>query len=106
MSKKLDTIKKRIALARKEADYTQEEMAKLLDISQPAYSYYESGDKPLPLRKIHKIAQILNLPASFFLEEHHENSDRETVLEKICTQFEIMNEHLAKVVQLLEKKYS
>ncbi|MCK4259850.1 MAG: helix-turn-helix transcriptional regulator [Halanaerobiales bacterium] len=102
----LQTIKKRIALARKEAGHTQGEMAKLLGISQPAYSYYESGDKPLPVAKINKIAQILDQSISCFMEESYVSGEKEKVLENISNQFEKMNGYLERIVEILEKHYS
>lgn len=54
-------IKESIASARKEKGYTQREMANKLDISQPAYSYYEKGAKPLPVHQLEKVLEILDL---------------------------------------------
>lgn len=94
----LQTIKKRISLARKEAGYTQEQMAKLLGISQPAYSCYETGDKPLPTNKISLIAQIVNRPSSFFLGDIATQMEKEDILKNITKQLEIVNQHLANLV--------
>lgn len=58
----LKEIKENISTSRKHAGFTQEEMSKLLNITQPAYSYYETGDNPIPLNKIRKISEILSVP--------------------------------------------
>jgi len=54
-------IKETILTARKEKGYTQKDMAEKLSISQPAYSYYEKGDKPLPVNQLKKVLEILEL---------------------------------------------
>ena len=54
-------IKETILTARKEKGYTQKDMAEKLSISQPAYSYYEKGDKPLPVNQLKKVLDILEL---------------------------------------------
>lgn len=54
-------IKETILTARKEKGYTQKDMAEKLNISQPAYSYYEKGEKPLPVNQLKKVLGILEL---------------------------------------------
>lgn len=54
-------IKDTILNVRKEKGFTQKEMANKLNISQPAYSYYEKGDKPLPINQLKKVMQILEI---------------------------------------------
>lgn len=54
-------IKDTILNVRKEKGFTQKEMAEKLNISQPAYSYYEKGDKPLPVNQLKKVLDILEL---------------------------------------------
>jgi transcriptional regulator with XRE-family HTH domain len=55
-------------------------MSKLLDITQPAYSYYEKGEKPIPLNKMQKISEILSIPiktllGDIVLDEKNEDYD-------------------------------
>ncbi|MBQ1293875.1 MAG: helix-turn-helix transcriptional regulator [Clostridiales bacterium] len=46
---------------------SQSEMAKLLDISQAAYSRYESGNRDPGLNMVRKISKILKFkPGEFF----------------------------------------
>ncbi len=54
-------IKETILMTRKEKGLTQKDMAKKLNISQPAYSYYEKGDKPLPANQLKKVLEILDI---------------------------------------------
>lgn len=57
-------IKDTIFMARKQKGYTQKEMAEKLNISQPAYSYYEKGEKPLPVNQLDKVLDILEVEVS------------------------------------------
>lgn len=54
-------IKETIHKTRKTLGITQKEMADKLSISQPAYSYYEKGNKPLPAAQLMKVLDILGL---------------------------------------------
>lgn len=57
----IQAIKSSIQRARKDKGLTQKEMAEKIGISQPAYSYYEKGDKPLPVNQLNKVLDILEL---------------------------------------------
>jgi transcriptional regulator with XRE-family HTH domain len=94
----LEQIKESIATARKQAGITQEQMSKLLDITQPAYSYYEKGDKPIPLNKIQKICQILSIPIISLLGDTYLNEKNEDVLISI-------NNNLERIANTLDKLY-
>lgn len=94
----LKEIKENITSLRKLAGYTQEEMAKALEISQPAYSYYEMGEKPIPLSKINKIAEILKTSSSSLIGDV-ENSTKNELLSS-------MNQQLINISKSLEKMYS
>lgn len=94
----LEQIKENIAIARKQAGITQEEMAKLLDITQPAYSYYEKGEKPIPLKKIQKICEILSISMKALLGDIGINENNEEVLIKI-------NNNLERIATTLDKLY-
>lgn len=94
----LDQIKENIATARKQAGITQEEMSKLLGITQPAYSYYEKGEKPIPLNKIQKICSILSIPAKSLLGDIALEEKDEKILMKI-------NHNLERIANTLDKLY-
>lgn len=94
----LDQIKENIVMARKQAGMTQEEMAKLLEITQPAYSYYEKGDKPIPLNKIKKICEILSISIKSLLGDNFVYEENEDVLVKV-------NNNLERIANTLDKIY-
>ncbi|MDT8718486.1 helix-turn-helix transcriptional regulator [Clostridium sp. 19966] len=94
----LQEIKENISLARKQAGITQEQMSKLLNITQPAYSYYEKGEKPIPLNKIQKICEILSIPMSSLIGDMSENIDSQEILVKI-------NGNLSRIADTLDKLY-
>ena len=58
----IELIYKNIRDLREDSDLTQSEIAKMLGISQRAYSYYENGERTLTpeilisLSKIHKVS--------------------------------------------------
>ena len=94
----LEQIKENIVNARKKASISQTEMAKLLDISQPAYSYYEKGEKPIPLNKIQKICQILSIPTKSILGDLSIDENNQEILESI-------NNNLDRIANKLDKSY-
>ncbi|MGE5423478.1 MAG: helix-turn-helix domain-containing protein [Ignavibacteriales bacterium] len=72
---------KRIQLAREDAGLNQEQLAKMLGCSQPTLSNYEKGKSRVYLAQLQKMAELLNKPASYFLEamEPAENESESTL---------------------------
>ena len=60
-------IKTRIKDLREDFDKTQKEVAKELNISQVAYSYYEIGRRSIPLEILTKIADYYNTSTDYLL---------------------------------------
>ena len=100
----LEQIKDNIAIARKKAGITQEEMSKLLDITQPAYSYYEKGEKPIPLNKIQKICDILAIPIKSLIGDIVLNENNEEVLVKVNNNLERIADTLDKIYEFISNK--
>jgi transcriptional regulator with XRE-family HTH domain len=92
----LKQIKENISIARKQSGITQEEMARLLDISQPAYSYYETGEKPIPLNKIKRICEILSIPMQELVGDISKDENGEEVLVEI-------NKNLERIANSLDR---
>lgn len=86
-------IKETILMARKEKGLTQKDMAKKLNISQPAYSYYEKGNKPLPANQLKKVLDILDIN----MEQLKELEDP---LDSICRSLD----RIAAVLEKIEAK--
>lgn len=99
----LKQIKENISIARKESGITQEDMAKLLDISQPAYSYYEKGEKPIPLNKIKRISEILSIPTKELLGETNKDENYEDTLVEVNRNLERIANSLDRLCELIEK---
>lgn len=59
----------RIRDLREDHDYTQAEIANLLHISQPAYSYYENGERTIPIELLIQIARIYHVSIDYLLGE-------------------------------------
>lgn len=100
----LEQIKENISTARKQAGITQEEMSKLLDISQPAYSYYEKGEKPIPLNKIQKICEILSIPVKSLLGNLSIDENSEEILIKINNNLERISNTLDRLYEFIISK--
>lgn len=100
----LEQIKENISTARKQAGITQEEMSKLLDISQPAYSYYEKGEKPIPLNKIQKICEILSIPVKSLLGNLSIDENSEEILIKINNNLERISNTFDRLYEFIISK--
>lgn len=85
-------IKETIHKTRKTMGITQKEMADKLNISQPAYSYYEKGNKPLPAGQLKKVLDILEL-------------DLQKLDLTAADPLEQINESLIRIGDILEKIY-
>ncbi|PTQ92138.1 helix-turn-helix protein [Mucilaginibacter yixingensis] len=59
----MDTIGEKIRIQRLIKNYSQEYMAFMLEISQPAYSNIESGKTEITLNRIYEIAEVLEISA-------------------------------------------
>ncbi|WPU99082.1 helix-turn-helix transcriptional regulator [Mucilaginibacter sp. cycad4] len=57
----MDTTGNKIRVQRQLKNYSQEYMAFMLEISQPAYSKIERGETDLSLRRVYEIAEILEI---------------------------------------------
>lgn len=58
---------------RENLDYTQKDMAEMLNITQSAYSKYENNILPIPLPQLNKISNILNASIDYIMELTREN---------------------------------
>ncbi|MHA9741055.1 helix-turn-helix domain-containing protein [Robinsoniella peoriensis] len=55
----------RIRALRNDNDYTQMQIAKILNIGQRTYADYESGKTRIPLESIIKLAQLYNVDMNY-----------------------------------------
>ena len=61
----LEDFGREIAIARKKKGYTQEEMARLVDMKQSNYSRIENGSYNTGIRIILKLADVLDMKLTF-----------------------------------------
>ena len=59
---------KRIKEMREDHDLTQRDMAKMLDMPQPQYWRYESGERDVPLDVLIRIADYFDVSTDYLLE--------------------------------------
>ena len=58
----------RIREIREDKDLTQSDVAKILNVSQVAYSFYEIGKRQLPIELLIKLAKYYNTSTDYLLE--------------------------------------
>lgn len=58
---------KRLKDLREDADLTQEDIAKILNISQRLYSYYETGQRQMPYIYLLKLADFYHTTTDYLL---------------------------------------
>ena len=58
----------RIREIREDKDLTQSDVAKILNISQVAYSFYEIGKRQIPIDLLIKLAKYYNTSTDYLLE--------------------------------------
>lgn len=62
-----EEVGKRLKEARKQAGYTQKQIAEMIGQIQPSYIKYELGKLELDYEKMIKLCQILNVSADYLL---------------------------------------
>ena len=62
------TMNETLQFLRESYDYTQEDIAKLLDVSQVSYSRWERKEILIPLYQLNKLANILNSSMDYIME--------------------------------------
>lgn len=66
-------MKTRIRNLREDRDLTQNEISKLLNISQVAYSYYELNKRNIPLDSLCKLADFYDVSVDYLLYRTEKN---------------------------------
>ncbi len=59
---------KRLRDLREDNDYTQADIAKILNITRPQYNLYELGDRKIPIDKLQELADYYNVSIDYILE--------------------------------------
>ena len=52
---------------REDSDYTQEYIAKLLNVNQRTYSRYENGDRAIPIELLSKLADFYDTSVDYLI---------------------------------------
>ena len=58
----------RLKAIREDRDYTQEEIAKILNVKQNTYSQYENENRQIPIEALIKLALFYDLSLDYILE--------------------------------------
>ncbi len=68
-------LSERLKTLRKEAGLTQEQVAKKLGVSRPAYTYWEKGEKRPTPDKLSNIAQLYGVTTDYLLGNEPEEDE-------------------------------
>lgn len=60
-------LSQRLQVLRKQKDVTQEELAKYLGVTRPAYSAYEAGKRTPDFNSVEKLATFFNVSVDYLL---------------------------------------
>lgn len=66
-------IGRRLQMAREESGLSQEQLAGMMGCAQSTLSNYEKGKRRLYLNQLEKIAEILDKPIEYFIENNDRN---------------------------------
>jgi len=67
-----DQIRKNLATLRSRRGLSQEEVAGYLNVSRPLISYYESGERPIPLSHLEKLSDLFGVEVSDLMNSESE----------------------------------
>ncbi|XHW39296.1 helix-turn-helix transcriptional regulator [Streptococcus dysgalactiae subsp. equisimilis] len=94
-------LSERLKTLRKEAGLTQEEVAKKLEISRPAYTYWEKGEKKPTPDKLTQIANLFGVSTDYLLNNQ---VDDEIDLSEVELLFRTTSKGLTEEEQVAFKK--
>lgn len=101
----------KIQAAREEKGFSQEQLARLVGCSQSALSNYEKGKRRLYLSQLEKIAEILDKPLEYFVENNRPPVEKEHLLggnrsdqflHLINTIYQLSDEQIREVLSYIE----
>lgn len=70
-------IYKRLRDLREDKDMTQEDVAKILNVSQRAYSHYERGERAIPIEAWKKLSELHEKSIEYLSEISDEDEKTE-----------------------------
>lgn len=59
---------KKLKYLREDHDYTQAEVAKMVNITQRSYSHYENGERSIPLEVLGRLADLYNVSVDYIMD--------------------------------------
>ena len=69
----------RIRDLREDHDWTQKQVAKLLNMSQTGYSKYETGENDIPTRVLIELSRIYNTSIDYLLGETNDPERKQSI---------------------------
>lgn len=92
MMKNLKLLGEKLKIARTENKYTQNQVAKFLEIQREQLSYYETGTREISLSLLIKLADFYGKSLEYFF-----NEDKDPVLKVAYRASELVQEDIEKI---------
>ena len=93
---------KMMSKMRLELGYTQEEVAKKLNISKNSYGNYERGERRIPLEKLREISNFFNIDLNEFVKQENETQWTNQISRMLQDEFEGIVFTQQELIQLKE----
>jgi transcriptional regulator with XRE-family HTH domain len=68
-----ENIGRNIRLFREAQALTQEQVAEFLAVKRPMISYYENGEREIPISHLDKLSALFGIELSILMEENQDN---------------------------------
>jgi transcriptional regulator with XRE-family HTH domain len=99
----MKTLGKKIKLLRHQRSWNQEDMAKRLDISIPAFSKIETGITDVNLSRLEQISSLFDMDVVELLTFNDDNKDQKKSTSELEILVSKVKEREAEIVQLQKK---
>lgn len=94
------TIGQRLRTAREAIGFTQEQVAKFLELKRENISYFETGSRPIDTLTLQKIAELYGYKISYFIQETVKDTEPQV---SMAFRFSELSENDVKVIAQVKK---
>ena len=102
----LSEIGKRIQILRKKANYTQEQVAEMMNVSVQMISNVERGNKAIKIENLLKLSEIFNISTDYILTVKENATDLQSAIIKLEALPEIDRKMIEAMIEFCREKNS
>lgn len=102
----LSEIGKRIQILRKKANYTQEQVAEMMNVSVQMISNVERGNKAIKIENLLKLSEIFNISTDYILTGKENATDLQSAIIKLEALPEIDRKMIEAMIEFCREKNS